>query len=127
AVHVAAEDPLGIFSIDASGTLGLNTTDTTKLGLDGHSFLLDVSGHIELLKVLKLDAGFAIHVNDTALHPEKPAWDLSAHASVDFFGLATLSGSIFLDSDGNFDVQISGQMWLGTTSFGLLRTFNLPA
>src|SRR5207302_6596593 len=33
-------------------------------------------------------------------------------------------GSIFLDSKGNFDVQLSGQMIIGSSSFGLIGSFH---
>jgi hypothetical protein len=44
---------------------------------------------------------------------------------MDFFGLATLSGTIYLDSKGNFDIRLSGRMTLGTDDFGLRGDFSI--
>ncbi len=51
-------------------------------------------------------------------------WKLHADASLDFFGIATLSGSIDLDSEGGFDVQLRGRMVIGSSSFGLIGEFH---
>jgi hypothetical protein len=65
-----------IFSINASGTLQLNTTNanytwqyknpvtqvTSNVVLAKKSFLLDLNGELSVLGVLKLDAGFKIQV-----------------------------------------------------------------
>ncbi|HEX4527586.1 MAG TPA: hypothetical protein VH108_12695 [Gaiellaceae bacterium] len=114
-VHVVA-DAL-VFSIDASGTIQINTSDAPLIGIAANSFLLDVNGKIEILKVLKFDAGLKIVVLGSH-------WSFNAHADVDFFGIVQLSGSIFLDDLGNFDVQLSGGMTLGSSSFGLIGTFH---
>ncbi len=106
-----------VFSIDASGTIQINTSDADLIGVAHNSFLLDVNGHIEILKVLKFNAGLKVVVQGSH-------WSFTAHADVDFFGIVQLSGSIFLDDLGNFDVQLSGGMTLGSSSFGLIGTFH---
>ena len=106
-----------VFSIDASGTLQINTSASTRLGIAPKSFLLDLRGKLELLKVLKLDAGLRVEVNGDG-------WSLHADASLDFFGIATLSGSVDLDSEGGFDVQLRGHMVIGSSSFGLIGDFH---
>ena len=44
---------------------------------------------------------------------------------MDFFGLATLSGNLYLDSDGNFDLGLSGRMVLGSDDYGLVGEFSI--
>ena len=103
-----------VFEIDASGTLQLNTGNSMRLGVAANSFLLDLPGKISLLKVLQLDAGLRVEVKNG------DAWSLRADASLDFFGIATLSGSVYLDSEGGFDVQLRGRMVIGSSSFGMV-------
>ena len=114
-VHAVAD--AAVFSIDARGTIQINTTDRTVLGVAPNSFLLDVRGHIEILKILKFDAGLRVEVVDHE-------WSFRANASIDIFGIATLSGNIFLDSKGNFDVDLRGRMVIGSDSFGLVGEFH---
>src|SRR5689334_7639609 len=52
-------------------------------------------------------------------------WSFRASISADFFGLATLSGSIFLDSNGNFDIRLSGRMVLGSEDYGIVGSFSI--
>ncbi len=114
AVHATA-DAL-IFSIDASGTIQINTTGQTKLGV-APGFLLDISGKLSLLKVLNLDAHLMVYVNGSE-------WHLHADAGVDFFGLATLSGVVDVYSNGDFRVSLTGRMVLGSDDYGLVGNFN---
>ena len=79
-VRAIADAP--VFSIDASGTLQINTTNTTLLGIAPKSFLLDLRGKVELLKVLKLDAG----LRDRRRTPA--AGRFTRDANLDFFGIA---------------------------------------
>ena len=127
AVSVTAADPLGVFTIEASGTLQLNTSSAALLGLAANSFLLDLTGHVDILKVFTFDATMRVVVGrlgDTGYPASSPgAWYFRASASIDFFGLATLSGSIFLNSNGDFILDISGHLQLGSDSFGISGDF----
>src|SRR5947209_15651211 len=114
---VRATADADIFSVDASGLLELNTTNTSRLGVDAHTFLLDLNGKVEILKVLKFSAQLRIVVTGSS-------WSFLASASLDFFGIATLSGSVYLTSDGQFDIQLSGGMSIGSSSFGISGSFH---
>jgi hypothetical protein len=124
-VHVTA-DAL-VFSVDAVGSIGINTTGRTLIGIGPHTFALDVTGHVELLKVLKLDA--SMHLEMGRLRPTDAQgsaigqWYTEYSAGVDFFGLASMSGTVFLNSQGSFDVRLGGFMQLGSNSFGIRGDF----
>ncbi len=124
-VHATAD--AAVFSIDASGTLQLNTSGRTLIGVSPHSFTLDLQGHIELLKVLKLDAHLTFVVGK--LHAggrhRRGCLVLQRVRRRDFFGLATLSGSVFLNSQGSFDLRLSGHMQIGSSSFGISGNFSV--
>ena len=81
-----------------------------------NSFVLDLQGKVEILKVLKFTAGLRVEVQDNG-------WSFRAHANIDFFGLATLSGSVFLDSTGT-STSPRGRMVIGSDSFGLVGEFH---
>ena len=51
-------------------------------------------------------------------------WYLDAYASLSFFGF-TLSGDIFLSSDGSFSLVLSGRMQLGGSFMGIRGSFSL--
>src|SRR5207302_7008121 len=53
-----------IFQVEASGTLLLNTTNSTRLGISAHTFVLDVSGKASILKIIKFDASMRIQVSN---------------------------------------------------------------
>ena len=59
-IHASA-DAL-VFSIDASGTMQLNTRNATTIGIAGKSFLLDVNGTVSILKVFTFDAGMHFEI-----------------------------------------------------------------
>ena len=126
---VSAKADALVFSVDATGTLLLNTTGRTLIGVGAHTFALDLTGHVELLKILKLDAAMHLEVGrlraTDAPGSTLSAWYFQASAGVDFFGLARLSGSVFLNSQGSFDLRLSGFMRLGSDSFGLRGDFSV--
>ena len=116
AVSVSADAP--VFSISASGTLELNTTqNTTLVGVAANSFLLDLNGSVSILKVLNFEAGLRIVVANGG-------WSFNAFVTLDFFGLASLSGTVALNSRGDFSINISGFLQLGSSSFGLRGDFS---
>ena len=45
---------------------------------------------------------------------------------VGLFGIATLHGLGYIDSDGNFELSLSGRMVIGSDSFGLIGEFEVP-
>jgi hypothetical protein len=116
AVHARAELP--VFTIDARGEILVNTTGQERLGISRNTFVLDVRGSVSLLKVLSFDAALRIAFTDGN-------WRLDASADIDFFGIARLSGTVFLDSKGNFRVRLSGRMALGSDDFGLVGSFSI--
>ena len=116
-VHAVAD--LGpIFVIDASGSIQVNTTGSTRIGIAAHSFRLDLSGTLSLLKVLNLDANFSVVYS-------AGAWHLHADASISFFGLGNLGGSVDLYSNGDFQVSLHGDLLLGSRAFGLGGAFSI--
>jgi hypothetical protein len=116
-LHVSIDVDVAVFLIQAGGTFELNTTNTERLGVAPNSFLLALNGKIEILKVLKFDSSLRIEVKDNE-------WSFRLNADVDFFGIVSLSGSVFLDSDANFDINLRGRMVLGSSSFGLSGSFH---
>ena len=115
AIEVKAD--VEIFSIEASGTFELNTTGRELVGVAANSFLLDLSGKVNILEVLKFDAGLRVQV-------QNDEWEFNAFAELDFFGIATLEGNVFLDSKGNFDIGIKGRVALGNDDLGIVGEFN---
>ncbi|MDQ7993168.1 MAG: calcium-binding protein, partial [Propionicimonas sp.] len=87
------------------------------MALVSNSFLLEVSGKVSILRILNFDAGLVIRVDSSG-------WYLRASASMDFFGFAGLSGSIELWSNGDFNVQLSGRLVIGSSSFGIVGEFH---
>ena len=61
---VSAAADADIFSIEASGTIQINTTGQTRLGI-ARGFLLDMSGKVSVLKVLNFDAHLLIEFKDS--------------------------------------------------------------
>ena len=59
-LNVHARADADIFVIDASGTIQINTTNSTRLGIQGHSFLLSLNGEVKILELLIFDAGFTV-------------------------------------------------------------------
>ena len=110
AVSVTAD--VEIFRISASGELQINTTDTTRLGVAGNSFLLALSGEVVIFEVLRFDASFSVVVRNGG-------WRFDFSAGIDFFGILTINGSGFLDSRGNFDITLQGRFVIGSDDFGL--------
>ena len=98
-LNVSVSADIAVFEINAAGTLEINTTNTERLGVAANSFLLDLHGDVAILKVLKFNAGFKVQVLNGG-------WRFDFNASLDFFGLVTLDGYGFLDSDGNFDFDL---------------------
>ncbi|MCL4179348.1 MAG: calcium-binding protein, partial [Verrucomicrobia bacterium] len=120
---------------------------THSVVLEKKSFLLDLNGELSVLGVLKLDAGFKIQVgggtfthsfsstiNNTPFGTLGPAnysqtleagdWAIGFTAELSFFGLATLGASGWLNSGGNFDIRVAGELVIGTRSFGLIGEFH---
>ena len=114
-----------VFSITASGTLQINTTSQTELGIAPGSFYLAVSGQVDILKVFDFNASMTIYVGPDPNTGAEGYWSFNANANMSFFGLATLSGTIFLDSDGNFRINLNGQIVLGSSDFGLVGQFSI--
>jgi Ca2+-binding RTX toxin-like protein len=121
-LNISAQANATIFSISATGTLQLNTTHTTRLGVAGQSFVLALTGHIELLKILKFDASITVVVGGLA---GTGHWFFDASASIDFFGIATLSGHVHLTDTGDFTVSLNGRMVLGSDDYGIVGEFSI--
>ncbi len=119
-LNVSVEADAEVFRIEASGSISINTTGTTRLGIAAHSFYLALNGEVSILEVLNFDAGFSIIVRNGG-------WRFDFHADIDVFGILTLTGSGFLDSNGNFDITVSGALNLGGGGFGLFgsATFHI--
>src|SRR6185295_10481672 len=80
-----------VIKISASGKLELNTSHRTRtlagVTMPASSFVLELTGQVKFLEVLKFDASFKLEVGYEGLG----SWQVSFHASMDFFGLATMS------------------------------------
>ncbi len=136
ALNVSLSIDAAVFSINATGTLEINTTGTNHLGVPGDSFLLSLNGQISLLKVLNFNASITIAVSQTTLTQlqvgpvtiaqgtQTGGWYFEANADVSFFGIATLSGAIFLDANGDFTVSLNGGITIGSSDFGLSGNFS---
>ena len=134
-----------IFKIKASGFLEFNTrgqTDTIASTEDGRSatiaaqsFTLIMTGEVKILEVLTFDASFAILVGgmrtvDVGSNAGRYStasqvylgvgdWVFDFSANMNFFSIATLNASGWLNSDGHFNITVGGGIILGSSSFGL--------
>ncbi len=126
AVAVSASADAFVFSLSASGMLRINTTGEVRNGVE-RGFKLQLTGSVTLLKLFSFNAGFTIEVGKTSATDSSFAagdWYLDAYAGLSFFGFG-LSGSIFLNSDGNFSLTLSGRMQLGGSFMGIRGDFHL--
>ena len=141
---------LEIVKMNASGKLRLNTTAAPKTIPGGISidvgFRLAMTGQLKVLEVITLQATFVMQVGGTGAgvqvcsggasicndpdsgigHVEqlsKGDWFISLTATADFFGLASMSASGWIDSKGHFGLRLHGEMVLGSRSFGLVGEF----
>ena len=135
-----------VIDLDASGTLLLNTTGTTRTAngftLGAGSFSLMLNGSVSIFKVLTFNANFEIVVggNQTVTFNDilgngqthrfsetlgEGDWYVSFNASMSFFGLATLSAYGMFDYQGQFAVGLSGDLLLGTHDFGIEGQFSI--
>ena len=124
-----------MFDIAASGLLSINTTGTDHLGVKHGTFTLALTGHIELLKVLKFDASFVVMVGGGTFTVDTPQggvpvtlgageWGFQFKASLNFFGIVTVSGEGFLDSRGDFSISLDGQVQIGPDGFCIKGKFH---
>jgi len=110
-----------VFDIEATGKLQINTCNVARMGIDANLFYLSLNGHVEILEVLKFNAGFTIQVGGSLGVGE---WRFDFDAGIDFFSIVTLQGYGFLDSRGNFDINLYGYMQLGPNGFCVKGGFN---
>ncbi|HEX5858381.1 MAG TPA: hypothetical protein VFY91_09765, partial [Microbacterium sp.] len=125
-VAVSASADAFVFSLSANGTLRINTTNQVRNGIE-QGFKLQLTGSVTLLKLFSFNAGFTIEVGKakpTDAGFTSGAWYLDAYASLYFF-IADLSGKIFLNSNGEFSLVLSGRMQLGGSFMGIRGDFAL--
>jgi len=131
---------LDIIKIHASGELRLNTTNIDRpangVTIGHNSFRLSLNGSIRILEVINLSATFDLIVgggNVTvgtgaqthSFNLQDGQWVFAFGASADFFGLASMSVGGWIDWQGEFDLALSGQLILGSSSFGLVGQFSV--
>src|ERR1041385_2781397 len=116
-LQVTVDADAGILEIQGSGLFKLNTTGIARDGIDP-GFVLDIHGQISILKILNFDAGVKVVVGDHF-------WSFQINADISFFGIASLHGRGYIDSNGNFDISLSGRMVIGSDSFGLVGDFEV--
>ena len=130
---------LEIIKISASGELRLNTTGIARnangVTIGANSFRLSLNGSIKILEVISLSASFDLIVGGGPVTVGSGAqrhsfnlgvgqWVFAFSASANFFGLATMSISGWINSKGEFDIAVSGGLTLGSSSFGLVGQFS---
>ena len=113
-----------VIKIKAAGTLQINTSSQSRtlagITMQANSFLIALNGEVKFLEVLKFDASFSLAVGYEGVG----SWEVRFSASMDFFGLATMSASGFFNYKGYFDISLDGGFTLGTSSFGLVASFH---
>ncbi|HET6548786.1 MAG TPA: calcium-binding protein, partial [Solirubrobacter sp.] len=132
-----------IIKIEAAGEFRLNTTDVNRdaggVTIAHNSLTVALTGKLKLLEVISLDASFLLQVGGTAtvfdptsatdgadlkLNLQAGEWVIAVSASMDFFGLASMSARGWVRSNGHFALQLHGELVLGSRSFGLVGEFN---
>ena len=111
-LNVHATMDASVIFIDAAGTLQINTTGTNRLGVTSHTFVLALTGTVKILAVLNFQTGFSVVVRNGG-------WRVDFFAHIDFFGIVQIDGTGFFDSNGNFDITLTGGFQIGSDSFGL--------
>jgi len=85
-------------------------------GIAGKSFLLDIKGSLSILNAIDVSGRVLVDIDQTG-------WTIagSLGLSLDVFGLASggLGVSFELNSDGEFEVNLTAQMVLGPSDFNL--------
>ncbi|MDX6411752.1 MAG: large repetitive protein, partial [Gaiellaceae bacterium] len=136
-----------IIKIDAKGELQLNTTGIsrnatrlvngvmTSVPIGAKSFRLSLDGDLSILDVITFKAHFLVQIgggNVTVGSGETLAtfnlgageWVIDFGLDVNFFGLATMHAQGWINSQAHFDVKLSGNLTLGSSSFGLVGGFS---
>ena len=107
-----------VFSITASGTLQINTTNQTELGIAPGSFYLAVSGSVDILKVFDFNASMTIYVGpDPEYRSERATGRSTPTRTSASSGSRPWAARSSSTSDGNFQISLSGQIMLGTSDF----------
>ena len=136
-------DILDIVTIKGTGEIRLNTTDQDHVAngvtLGHNSFRLHIDGTVSLLSVINLTTsvdvivGGDVHMQggsgNTAYNETvgEGDWFFLFTGNADFFGLATLSASGWVDSAGHFGIDLNGGITIGSSSFGLSGNFDISA
>ncbi|MDB4395265.1 calcium-binding protein, partial [Akkermansiaceae bacterium] len=124
ALAVSVRADVNIASLEASGTLIVNTTSIDRVlgtvNLAANTFMLDVTGKIQVLEVIKVEASFRIVISQ---EDGQEFWLIDIDLSLDFFGIARLSGDFYLDSTGIFRLNVAGYVSLGGGGTGLFGNF----
>ena len=136
-------DLFSIIKIKGNGQIRLNTTpdDHTVNGITiGHnSFLLHIDGSVSLLDVIKLQTsvdlivggGVAVTAGSGDTYVSETVgdgqWFFKFTGDANFFGIATLHASGWVDSHAHFGVDLNGGITIGSSSFGLSGNFDVHA
>ena len=132
----------GILTVQAAGEFQLNTTaiarDAGGVTVAANSLRVKLTGKLELLKVISLDAEFLLQVGGkaTVFNPTSPngganmevtlargEWIVALSAKLSFFGFGELEAKGWVRSNGHFAIQLRGGITLGSSSFGLVGEF----
>ena len=133
-----------IIKITGNGQIRLNTTPDTHTAngvtMNAHSFRLHIDGQVSLLEVIKLDdrrstsssaatCTWSAASGDTQYDEvvAEGQWFFLFTGSANFFGIATLNASGWVDSKGHFGVDLNGGITIGSSSFGLSGSFDVHA
>jgi len=101
-----------VIVLEASGKLKINTTDEVREGINPGTFAMSLSGKLELFSVLKIESSFELII-------ENYAWYFAVSASLDFFGIGSLSIEGSVNSEGEFFFGIEGEIGIGAAGFGI--------
>jgi len=112
----------GFFTISGAFHLEINTSNATRDGIDPQSFEIGVTNLVVNLFGFELSGSLTIGISSAGLSIDIPAPGLT----LDFFGLATLSVSGYLKTDGQFSFTATAGITIGNPNlFGVAGTISV--
>ena len=119
ALHVSVSidvDLLSVIELNASGTLDIDTTASNNY------FRLQLDGSVTILFVIKIEGHIVVEVDNGAWRVDIPQPGLSVSL---FGGLITISAYGYFDSNGFFDLTLTGSLNLAWEGNGVTGTVTI--